>query len=223
MLFPNQVACLLSRHRPTGDWRYPPAILPAVSSPAEYETELREIMFSSAERCDVLRAVVAHDLPDCWLAAGFVRNTVWDRLHGYRKLTPLNDVDVAYFDRENIDRDFESAVATALQVQFPELAFSVKNQARMHVKNHHAPYRSATDAISRWTETCTAVGVRWGAGLEICAPHGLADLFGLVVRPTCGEKEYLDLVCYRIRQRQWLTHWPRLRVDLTPPGERGSP
>ena len=32
---------------------------------------------------DVLLAVRDLGLKDCWVAAGFVRNAVWDLLHGY--------------------------------------------------------------------------------------------------------------------------------------------
>jgi hypothetical protein len=92
----------------------------------------------------------------------------------------------------------------------------------MHFKNGHRPYTSATDAISRWTETCTAVGMRWNGDVEICAPHGSADLFGLIIRPTFGDEEYVDLVRSRIQERQWLSRWPRLRVDMTPPSHGGS-
>jgi hypothetical protein len=182
-------------------------------SVAEHESELRVIMLGHPVRRAVIDAVAKLHLPDCWLAAGFVRNTVWDHLHGYSALTPLNDIDVAYFDPDDIDRFVEAAAENLLRMEFPDLNFSVKNQARMHHKNGHSPYISATDAISRWTETCTAVGIRRaGHGLEVCAPRGLADLFSLVVRPTSADEENLALVRARIRDRNWLVKWPRLQV-----------
>jgi uncharacterized protein len=188
-----------------------------VSTAGQYEHRLRAIMLGWPERRDVIDAVAESGLPDCWLAAGFVRNTVWDCLHGHSELTPLNDVDVAYFEPSNIDRAIDAEVERSLRRSFPGLDFSVKNQARMHNKNGHQPYTSATDAISRWTETCTAVGVRRGEdGLDVCAPHGLADLFSLVVRPTSCEEEYVTLVLARVRDRGWLSRWPRLRVLITP-------
>ena len=49
------------------------------------------------QRMRLLQAVRALQLPDCFIAAGFVRNMVWDALHDY-PLTPLNDVDVIYYD-----------------------------------------------------------------------------------------------------------------------------
>lgn len=46
----------------------------------------------------LLTAVASLALPDCYVAAGCVRSLVWDHLYGYKR-TPLNDVDVVFFDR----------------------------------------------------------------------------------------------------------------------------
>ena len=55
----------------------------------------------------------------------------------------------------------------------------------MHARNGHAPYRDVADALAHWPETATAIAARLGpAGVEILAPHGLADLFALLARPT---------------------------------------
>lgn len=91
--------------------------------------------------------------------------------------------------------------------------WSVKNQARMHVKNGDAPYLSTTDAMRYWVETATAVAVRLGekASFEIAAPLGLDDLFGLVIRPagrfaTEKKKIYQD----RFKSKNWMATWPLL-------------
>ncbi len=41
------------------------------------------------------------------LAAGFVRNLVWDQLHGYLSPTPLNDIDLVYFDKKDISEQHD--------------------------------------------------------------------------------------------------------------------
>tara|TARA_R110002167_G_scaffold302670_1_gene506967 strand:- start:258 stop:437 length:180 start_codon:yes stop_codon:yes gene_type:complete len=41
-----------------------------------------------------LKNVASLSLPQCYIAAGFIRNLVWDSLHGKQIPTPLNDVDV---------------------------------------------------------------------------------------------------------------------------------
>jgi len=63
---------------------------------------LQKWMASDPARMRILHSVRALDLPDCWVAAGFVRNCVWDHLH-QRATSPLaGDVDVihpVYLDR----------------------------------------------------------------------------------------------------------------------------
>jgi len=95
----------------------------------------------------------------------------------------------------------------------PSVDWSVKNQARMHLRNGDEPYASTADAMSHWCETATAVAVRLAdnGGIEILAPFGLDDLFSLTVRPTpafTGRK--LPIFQERVREKRWLERWPRL-------------
>ncbi len=47
-----------------------------------------------------LRTARQLTLNDWCLAAGFVRNLIWDRLHGFSHSSPLNDIDVIYFNSQ---------------------------------------------------------------------------------------------------------------------------
>jgi hypothetical protein len=61
-------------------------------------------------RIKALKSVASLSLPQCYIAAGFIRNLVWDSLHGKQAPTPLNDVDVIYYDasesNENVYLEF---------------------------------------------------------------------------------------------------------------------
>ena len=116
--------------------------------------ELANILLPDADRMRALRAVQSLNLPDCWIGAGFVRDAVWDRLHGYAVCPPKGDIDVVWFDRQQtgIDNDLENALA-ALD---PDFTWSVKNQARMHLHNGDAPYQAVSDAMRFWPEIATA-------------------------------------------------------------------
>ena len=176
---------------------------------------LRALIASDQRRMDVLRAVRDLGLPDCWVAAGFVRNCVWDHVHGFAASPLLEDIDVVWFDAAQCDAECDAAHERALLSRDANLDWSVKNQARMHVRNGDAPYASATDAMRYWPETATAVGVRLGQDdtIEVAAPFGLDDLFGLAVRPTgrfALEKRAVYLA--RIRAKDWPGRWPRLRI-----------
>ncbi len=167
-------------------------------------------------RRHVLDLVQSLELPDCWIGAGFIRNAVWDHLHGRSASRPAGDVDVLWFDRARAepweDRKWESA----LRSLDPSFDWSVKNQARMHLRNGDAPYMSAVEAMRCWPETATAVAARQTArgDCEIAAPFGLDDLFALILRPTprfAGRKQHVYLE--RVWTKGWLTTWPLLRME----------
>ena len=176
-----------------------------------------DILLMAARRPDMvacLKAVAALGLPDCWIGAGFVRSPVWDALHGYREPTPLDDIDVVFFDPETADEREKPAEAALARV-LPR-PWSVHNQARMHLYNEDPPYRDTAEALANWLETPTAVALRLNdAGrLELLAPHGLDDLFNLRVRPTPRARETkLQAYRERLKRKRWQERWPRLRVD----------
>lgn len=180
--------------------------------------ELRTLIASDRRRMEVLRLVRDLGLPDCWVAAGFVRNCVWDHLHGHTTAPLPRDIDVIWFEPAACDAARDAMFETALRGRDGGLAWSVKNQARMHGRNSDAPYKSATDAMRFWPETATAVGVRLGSqgGIDVAAPYGLDDLFGLVVRPTqrfIADKHALYLE--RVLAKQWEQTWPGLQIQDT--------
>lgn len=179
---------------------------------------LRTLLTADPEFLGMLEAVRALALSDGFLTAGVIRNRVWDHLHGYGSPTPLNDIDVIYLDPRDLDETSEKRFEAALREQLPKHPWSVKNQARMAVRNGDPPYRSITEALKHWCETPTAVAVRMNAdhGLEILAPFGLADLFDLIVRPTPFARTHSrKLAQYRQRmtKKNWPRRWPRIRVQ----------
>jgi len=169
-----------------------------------------------------LHALLAHveslNLPDCWIGAGFVRNTVWDVLHGRAiDASQLSDVDVVYLDPAEASEERDAALERRLQVLKPGLSWQVRNQARMHHRNGDASYRSTLDAIAHWPETATALAARTIRGrVEVIAPHGIEDLIGLIVRPTPAFAHKLPIYWERIKIKQWASRWPRLTILATP-------
>lgn len=164
-------------------------------------------------RMNILRQVQTLDLPDCWVAAGFVRSAVWDHLHGRRSSPLRSDVDVIWFDSDNHEAERDVKLEARLCTLDSTVDWSVKNQARMHLRNHDAPYTSAVQAMTCWPETATAVGVRLNreGKVEVAAPLGLDDLFALIVRPTPRfEGDKYGTYLKRIQSKQWHTLWPRL-------------
>jgi hypothetical protein len=199
------------------------------------EADILACIANDPWRMEILEVVKQQELPDWWIGAGFVRNAVWDALHGYSARTPLNDVDVVYFRSLDEYGMEESALSHALETEqpnpvweeerkaedslalaLPAVKFELKNQARMHLwsKREHQRerYKNATEGIADWTETATAVGVRLNEmnGLELFAPHK-EDLVLGIVRPT--RPEFEERVRARAESKGWFTKWPQLHFE----------
>lgn len=180
------------------------------------ERRLITIVTASPAHLSILGEVAACGLPDCWVAAGFVRDLVWDHLHGRTPELPRNDIDVIWFDAARPDNAQDKALEAQLSAIRPDVRWSVDNQARMHLRNDDPPYASAVDAMRHWPETATAVAVQLAAGgqLRVAAPHGLEDLFAIIARPTpgfmTGARHAVHL--QRVKDKGWRDRWPLLRI-----------
>ena len=151
----------------------------------------------------VLTHVASLALPDSWVAAGFIRNAVWDELAGVPPdQTEASDIDILYFD------------ASALAAKLPGPDWQVRNQARMHVRNGDAPYTDTAHAMCHWLETPTAIAARLHGGqVQLLAPLGVDDLLTLTLRPTAAGKQKRDQFEKRLRERNWQSRWPATRVE----------
>ncbi|WP_421385168.1 nucleotidyltransferase family protein [Bacillus salacetis] len=166
---------------------------------------------------DILKAAQSLELPDWWICAGFVRSKIWDILHGFHQRTTISDVDVVYFDKNNIDEAYEKKLESQLKEVIPEVPWSVKNQARMHIINNLPPYTSSVDAISKFPETATALGVKLDKenNLILTAPHGLKDVIHLEIRPAPHiqtSSELTTLYEDRIHTKNWPKTWHKVKV-----------
>jgi len=179
------------------------------------EQQIIEWIAQDDQRMAALRTARTLALNDWCLAAGFVRNLVWDRLHKHPQNTPLNDIDVVYFNPQELSAEADKLYEQRLDALAPHLPWSVKNQARMHVKYGREPYRSSSDAISYWVEIETAVGVRLNDNdkLELVAPLGVESLFDFTIsaNPKHGAPAVL---LERARTKNWTGIWPGLRIKI---------
>jgi uncharacterized protein len=176
--------------------------------------DLTAILSADPLRWEALRLARSLALPDCWIAAGFVRDAVWDHLHGRPPGHPAGDVDVIWYDPARPEAETDRAIEQRPRGLSASFAWSVKNQARMHRRNGDPPYASAADAMRSWPETATAVAVRLSSAdmLEINAPFGLDDLFGLRLVPTAAFLvRKRALFEQRVADKAWLCRYPLLQ------------
>lgn len=180
----------------------------------QYVEFVADTVRASAWHFEMLKIVRGLCLPDWAIGAGFVRNAVWDRLHGFASMTPLNDIDVLYFDRSDMSVERDMQIEEVLLAAHPDRPWSVHNQARMHLRNNDEPYKSTADAISFWLETATGVAVSLddAGGLKVIAPFGLTDLIGMQSRPTKAGAIKPDQYRERMISKDWPGTWPKVTV-----------
>jgi hypothetical protein len=187
--------------------------------------ELTELVLGSEWLRRMLHVVAALDLPDCWIGAGAVRDLVWDTRFG-DGFDParVEDIDVVFFDPDNLSVDYEHEIERGLHEQEPSVEWDVKNQARVHLwyearfgATAH-PLTSTTDGVSTWPEIATAIAIRLHGdddAIEIAAPYGLDDLLDGVWRRN-RNREYnraTDADCRaRIERKQPHQRWPGVVV-----------
>tara|TARA_R110001606_G_scaffold397010_2_gene572342 strand:+ start:6054 stop:7151 length:1098 start_codon:yes stop_codon:yes gene_type:complete len=149
-----------------------------------------------------------------YLGGGVVRNSVWDFLHGYPRSTPVDDVDVVYFNKLNSSKVHDTKLESILESHASNLKWSVKNQARMNIFNNECEYFTMEDAVSKWPETATSIVIRLDESgrIIIIKPHGLSDLFRLIVRPTPHFSDKKQRIVDRMTTRKWLSIWPKLKT-----------
>lgn len=183
----------------------------------KYQQALQRLLLDDPVRMEALYAVQTLALSDGWIGAGFVRDAVWDYLHGYGQRPVTGDVDVVWFDRQQCDPAYDRTLEDKLRQRAPTFNWSVKNQARMHQHNGNAPYDSTGHAIQHWPETATAVAVRLlGTGfIDTLAPWGLEDLFELRLRPTLQfEHEKRAVFSHRVATKRWMARYPLLQLSV---------
>lgn len=181
-----------------------------------YEKQLLEMIEHDSYLLSILRAVEKLNLTDSWVCAGLIRNKVWDNLHN--TITPVNDIDVIYFDTSDISWKIEKELEKKLDCLLPNQPWTVKNQARMHLKSGFDPFASSYDSVAHFPETPTALAIRmYHKKIEIMAPYGLKDLFELKVEPTPFYQQGSELHAIyidRIQNKKWKDRWINLSIVL---------
>ncbi|WP_226671097.1 nucleotidyltransferase family protein [Metabacillus litoralis] len=181
------------------------------------EEEIISIVTEDKWMMEILKTVKLLDLPDWWVCAGFVRSKIWDTLHNFNERTTIPDIDVIYFEPANINENEEKKFEEILKFSMPAIPWSVKNEARMHWKSNMPPYSSSVDAISKFPETATALGLKLDErdNLKLTAPYGIKDVVNLQVKPTpffLQSKERLEMYEKRLAKKNWHTIWTNLEV-----------
>jgi hypothetical protein len=185
------------------------------------EEDIIQLVREDSWMMDLLKTAQSLQLPDWWICAGFVRSKLWDVIHGFSERTPLPDIDLIYFDSTLIDEAVEKELENCLKLTHPHIPWSVKNEARMHIANNLPPYSSSVDAISKFPETATALGLKLDENNQIllAAPCGIHDVIHLELKPTAyfaASLERIEIYKTRLVKKNWQSIWPEISITHTP-------
>lgn len=175
----------------------------------------------------VLQGACELDLPNWYLAAGAVTQTVWNSVTGQHPETGIDDYDIVYFDDSDLSWEAEDVAIKRGDKLFQEMGLGckveIRNQARVHLwyaDKFGVPcpeYQSTEQAIDAWTSNTAMIGVRLDktGKWSIYAPVGLSDMFNLVVRPNAL---IATRQAYERKIVRWKKYWPGLTIHPWPEG-----
>ncbi|KRL01132.1 hypothetical protein FC81_GL001271 [Liquorilactobacillus capillatus DSM 19910] len=166
---------------------------------------------------NILEIIQQLQLPHGALAAGCIRNSVWQVL-SKQPLILKSDIDLVFFDPAR-PQDFDRDLEHQLSKMYPTYKWQVKNEAYMHNYDfeNQAAFKSLEDAIAHFVETPTSIGAYLNKEkqLKLIAPFGVDDLVNFICRPVPAfslDQAHLIIFKRRVIQKQWCLQYPNLRI-----------
>ncbi len=170
-------------------------------------------ILSNPNNAQILERWDALCLPDGWLVAGCLFQTVWNRVSDQEPAAGIKDYDIFYFDPADLSEEAERAVQQRAENLFSDLNITVElcNQARVHqwYEAHFGhPYPQllgSKEGIDRFLIPCSCVGINAN---EVYAPNGFDLLYEgvLSMNPLTPHRALYEQKAASYQQR-----WPWLR------------
>ncbi|KAL6920654.1 hypothetical protein ACHAPO_004663 [Fusarium lateritium] len=167
----------------------------------------------------VLSRAAEMKLPNWYLAAGALTQTVWNVVTNRDPEQGIDDYDLIYFDASDLSWEAEDAVIQKGKEIFKDIPVEVeiRNQARVHLwyeKKFGRPcpqHRSSEASMTTWGTNTALIGVRLrdDGEWDIYAPWGLSDMFRLIVRPN---QQIMTEETYTKKTTRWIKIWPEIRI-----------
>ncbi|WP_330434266.1 nucleotidyltransferase family protein [Streptomyces sp. NBC_00825] len=180
---------------------------------------LRSVLSRNEVLTDVMTRAATLELPGWYVTAGCLFQTVWNVVTDRPPTSGIKDYDIFYFDGTDLSWEAEDVVIKAGQEVFAGLPAEVeiRNEARVHLWYEQKfgvpcpPHDSTEAAIDSFAATTCCLGVRLDrdGGWRVYAPHGLSDVFNLVVRPN---PVLAPQEVYEAKAARWRDEWPELTV-----------
>lgn len=162
------------------------------------------------------------NLPNFYIAAGSVFQTIWNYYDGRDLNFGIKDIDVIYYNNDDLsvekDIEYYNLISKYAKSKNIEYEIDVSNEARMHLwqMKHNQDkkieqYQNSEDAISKWIATVHAIGItKENDEIKVYAPYGLSDIFSKTIRPIKHENNSKEL--YDKKVKSWNKRFKDLNI-----------
>jgi hypothetical protein len=187
----------------------------------QYETFI-SILEKNKDLMAVLDYITELKLPNFYIAAGSVFQTIWNYYDGNDLNFGIKDIDVIYYNNSDLsvekDLEYYNIINTYIKAKGFNYEVDVSNEARMHLwKIEHnqgdnvEQYKNSEDAMSKWIATVHAIGItKVNDNIKIYAPYGLSDIYSRTIRPIKHNGNSKEL--YDKKVASWQNRFDNLNI-----------
>ena len=179
------------------------------------------ILEQNTELMDILDYVYKLELPNFYIAAGSVFQTIWNYYDKKSLNYGIRDIDIIYYNKNDISVDTDIHYYNLIKDYCTRKGYNyeidVSNEARMHLwqkekLNMDVPqYINSEDAINNWMATVHAIGVtKENDSIKIYAPYGLSDIYSKTIRPL--KHKYTTKDIYNKKAKSWSERFDNLNI-----------
>ena len=187
-----------------------------MTGPVTHDQFIQDALRNGSNR-GILERLPSLQLPDAWLVAGCLFQSVWNVHCGRAPAAGIKDYDIFYFDAGDLSAAAEERVGARIEACCRDLGITVeaRNQARVHTWYSNwfgFSYPALADSragIDRFLVPCTSVGLQAQEGRAplLYAPYGLDELYRGILRPNplCDHRPLFRQKAQSYRERwDWL-------------------
>ena len=173
------------------------------------------------ELMDVLNYIEKLKIPNFYIAAGSVFQTIWNYYDNNDLNYNIKDIDVIYYNSSDLsvetDIKYYNLINKYCESKKYTYEIDVSNEARMHLWKKEKynidvePYINSEDAIDKWIATVHAVGItKVDNKIKVYAPYGLSDIFSKTIRPI--KHKYNTKEIYDKKASSWNERFNNLKI-----------
>ena len=180
-----------------------------------------KIIKQNSDLVTILDYIYELKLPNFYIAAGSVFQTIWN----YYDNKPLNfgikDIDIIYYDPINLSKESEQKLEKTIEDYLKNAGLNyeldIHNEARMHLwkkdneNKNIDQYKNSEEAIDQWIATVHAIGItKENNEIKVYAPYGLSDIFSKTIRPIKHKNNSKEL--YNKKVASWQKRFENLNI-----------